>query len=348
MLTDRTVRSAAPGVHPDGDNLYLRVRDGGTRTWVYRDRIGGKDKWVTLGRYPKVSLAAARGLAERRKSGLVDKSVADGFKDYYLTVTRDYRRPEQVKWMIENLVLAHIGEEVIATMPRARLMKIFQDIATKGTNGKPAPVMANRTFSAVRRMFVYFEHQGWIEHNPLAGVRSKFVGGKEHAKKRHLDWHEIEEFLRTLPGMTTGVALGLYAILATGLRPSEALFFLKQRQAHDIPTKTTLHRVPLTPHLRMLLALDIDPLPHDAKVLSQALRRLGKTYTPHDLRRTFSSRLSDLGVAPHVVEKLLNHKMLGSMAVYNRSEYWPERIAAMRLWHRKLRELKRNVKKRPT
>jgi hypothetical protein len=28
------------------------------------------------------------------------------------------------------------------------------------------------------------------------------------------------------------------------------------------------------------------------------------------------------------------------MAVYNRAEYWPERIAAMKLWGRELRKLR--------
>jgi hypothetical protein len=62
-------------------------------------------------------------------------------------------------------------------------------------------------------------------------------------------------------------------------------------------------------------------------------------FTPHDLRRTFSSRMADLGVAPHVVEKCLDHLMTGTMAVYNRASYFPERKAAMRLWGKKLQTL---------
>jgi hypothetical protein len=39
---------------------------------------------------------------------------------------------------------------------------------------------------------------------------------------------------------------------------------------------------------------------------------------------------------------MLNHKMEGVMAVYNHAEYWPERVAAQRLWDRKLQELRRS------
>jgi len=42
-----------------------------------------------------------------------------------------------------------------------------------------------------------------------------------------------------------------------------------------------------------------------------------------------------------VIEKLLNHQMEGVMAVYNRGEYWPERVAAQVLWGRKLAELRK-------
>jgi integrase len=55
-------------------------------------------------------------------------------------------------------------------------------------------------------------------------------------------------------------------------------------------------------------------------------------WTPHDLRRTFSTRLGDLGVAPHVIEKLLNHTAEGMAAIYNRAELLEERIAATKLW----------------
>ena len=53
----------------------------------------------------------------------------------------------------------------------------------------------------------------------------------------------------------------------------------------------------------------------------------------HDLRRTFSTYLNGtLHIAPHVVEQLLGHVMQGVMAVYNRSEYMPEKAEALNKW----------------
>ena len=52
----------------------------------------------------------------------------------------------------------------------------------------------------------------------------------------------------------------------------------------------------------------------------------------HDLRRTFRSRIADLGVAPHVAEKLIAHRLGGVLQIYDRAEYLPERVKLMQAW----------------
>lgn len=52
----------------------------------------------------------------------------------------------------------------------------------------------------------------------------------------------------------------------------------------------------------------------------------------HDLRRTLATRMNDLGVAPHIVEQLLGHSLGGVMAIYNRSQYLPEKKQALDMW----------------
>jgi integrase len=55
----------------------------------------------------------------------------------------------------------------------------------------------------------------------------------------------------------------------------------------------------------------------------------------HDLRRTFATRLAEMGVAPHVIERLLNH-VTGSLSpialVYNKAKYLEEMREAMKAW----------------
>jgi integrase len=85
------------------------------------------------------------------------------------------------------------------------------------------------------------------------------------------------------------------------------------------------------------------PFESDHRALSQAARDLGCDWTPHDLRRTCATRMADLGVAPHIIEKILNHKMDGMMAVYNHSEYLTERRAASLVWGRAVARVRKNA-----
>ena len=52
----------------------------------------------------------------------------------------------------------------------------------------------------------------------------------------------------------------------------------------------------------------------------------------HDLRRSAATGMARLNIAPHVVDKILNHvngTIRGVAAIYNKSQYLPERAAAL-------------------
>lgn len=63
-LTDAAIRKAKPGEKPrklsDGAGLYLELQPSGARWWRLKYRIGGKEKRLSLGTYPAVTLADAR------------------------------------------------------------------------------------------------------------------------------------------------------------------------------------------------------------------------------------------------------------------------------------------------
>ncbi len=63
---------------------------------------------------------------------------------------------------------------------------------------------------------------------------------------------------------------------------------------------------------------------------------LGGEWSPHDLRRTMASRMGDLGIEPHIIERCLNHVQQGIVGVYQRQEYLKERKAAFDKWGQQL------------
>lgn len=60
-----------------------------------------------------------------------------------------------------------------------------------------------------------------------------------------------------------------------------------------------------------------------------------KPFSPHDLRRTFRSLAASQGVAGHVAERCLNHKLKGVEGIYDRHDYLEERKEA----HKKIANL---------
>jgi integrase len=76
-LSDRRVRTAKPGMHPDGGGLYLRVTAGTNgvvnRYWLFRyaDRKTGKDRQLGIGPLDTISLAQARTTARECREQLL-------------------------------------------------------------------------------------------------------------------------------------------------------------------------------------------------------------------------------------------------------------------------------------
>ena len=81
-LSDAAIRNAKPGASPiklfDGGGLYLLINPSGSRLWKMKYRIHRREKSLSFGPYPKVSLKAARDERENAKRQLragLDPSV---------------------------------------------------------------------------------------------------------------------------------------------------------------------------------------------------------------------------------------------------------------------------------
>ncbi|EPE9061143.1 tyrosine-type recombinase/integrase [Klebsiella aerogenes] len=59
-------------------------------------------------------------------------------------------------------------------------------------------------------------------------------------------------------------------------------------------------------------------------------------FSSHDFRRTMATRLSEEGVAPHVIEKMLGHELGGVLSVYNKHDWIAEQKDAYDLYAEKI------------
>jgi integrase len=71
-LTARQVDTLSSGDHGDGGNLILRVRDSGSRAWVFRYKKAGKAIEIGLGGTHTRSLASAREVATQMRAAIAN------------------------------------------------------------------------------------------------------------------------------------------------------------------------------------------------------------------------------------------------------------------------------------
>src|SRR6516164_7582651 len=76
QLTEAKIRALTNvGLHHDGAGLYLQIRPGGARSWIYRYRLNSRTRDMGLGALADVSLVGARGKASEARA-LVGDGIA--------------------------------------------------------------------------------------------------------------------------------------------------------------------------------------------------------------------------------------------------------------------------------
>jgi hypothetical protein len=65
-------RTSKPGYYGDGGGLWLQVASSGSKSWIFRFKVGGRQREMGLGGLRTVDLARARVLARECRSLLLD------------------------------------------------------------------------------------------------------------------------------------------------------------------------------------------------------------------------------------------------------------------------------------
>jgi integrase len=88
-------------------------------------------------------------------------------------------------------------------------------------------------------------------------------------------------------------------------------------------------------HLAKAKPMTVYALDQEAQRIGQKLNIPG--FTPHDLRRTCSTKLGEMLVPGHLIDRITNHKPTGiTDRVYNKYEYLKEKQEALNAWGARL------------
>ena len=72
LTTRKAHELTTPGLHADGDTLFLRVAPGGSKQWVQRITINGRRHDLGLGSFPLIGIERARIEAMRNRLAVYD------------------------------------------------------------------------------------------------------------------------------------------------------------------------------------------------------------------------------------------------------------------------------------
>ena len=242
------------------------------------------------------------------------------------------------------------------------VVELLQGIA------EAAPTTANRVRASLSAMFAWGMKAGLVSANPVAAT---FKPAEEKTRERVLSDRELALIWQSTAGGTDHDRI-VRLIMLTGARREEiaglrwpeitmkddgsASWLLpSERSKNGLPHALTLPPLAagLFPPQRqgkdgkrreLLFGEGIGPFSGWSRCKERLDTRVaeanrGEPVVPwvlHDLRRTFVTRLNDLGVEPHVIEALVNHvggiAKAGVAGVYNRSAYAAQKRAALTLW----------------
>jgi len=357
----------------DMPGFGLRLRRSGDakvrRSWVVQYRRAGGTRRILLGSAEVLSSEQARVQARKALA-----KVALGGDPQADKIARRHKDAHSLKTVIDDYLAAKqstvrartYGEIVryltgphfkpLHSMPVDQVTR--RDVATRlvAITRENGSITALRARGALSGFYVWCLGHGLAEANPCVGtLKPKDAEPRE----RVLDDSELAAIWRAAGDDAYGKVIKL--LILTGCRRQEiggmrwSELDLEKGSWLLPPERTKngrAHMLPLMPLALKIIQSAPERVARDHLFGSRSSggfsdwgharadldQRLGATVKPwrlHDLRRTCATRLCDLGVAPHVVEQLLNHASghkSGVAGIYNRSNYANEVRAALAVW----------------
>jgi integrase len=348
----------------------LRLRAGGASRWIYQYKIGPRHRRMTLGSTKALTATRARATASdlharvrlgedpagdkaenRIRAGETFKAVLDT----YMAGQRDQLKPlsyvQKERHLLKHCHALHV-------MPLIKIDRRTVAAKLAKVAARSGPIESNRVRASLSAFFSWCISEGYIEANPVTGTNRR----AEKTRDRILSDAELKAIWTATAGADDYSAI-VRLLLLTGCRADEigSLSWpevfgdrivlpgarTKNSRDHIVPLSAPAQTI-LEARPKMLNRDFVFGRPHNnagftgwsaCKVLLderiKASRAKIENWCNHDLRRTVATRMGELGVAPHIIEAVLNHvsgHKHGVAGIYNRATYADEKQAALILW----------------
>ena len=290
VLSDAKIRALKPKEKPykqaDFDGLFLLINPGGSKLWRFKYCWMDKEKLLSFGKYPDLSLKQARD-----KRDAARKVLAEG-KDPSFERKREQAAKEaehretfgklanallekkrlegksastlaKTEWL-HSLLCADLGNYPISQITARDVLVPLRKMEAKGHNES-----ALRMRSAAGQVFRYAIAQGLIENDPTFGLKDALTRAPVKQRSALINPQQVGGLMRAIEGFdgqpTTRIALQLLAM--TALRPGE----LRMAEWAEIDLEKAIWTVPA--HRAKMRR------PHMVPLSPQALGKLNELQT---------------------------------------------------------------------
>ena len=233
----------------DVRGFSITIYPSGNRAFALDYRIGGRQRRMTIGRWPEWNTVAARERAKELRrdidEGLDPLSLRESAREAprvsdmitrYLEEHTPHLAPRNAAdqhTIMHKLVAPDWGNRLVTEITKADVEKLLSKIAAgrarpskakpnnrarKLQGAKPTPVRANRVGEVLRKMFSLAVGWGWREDNPASGFRRRL----ENERERFLTPEEIGRLAKALDAAEDQRAAGIIRLcMLTGARVGE-------------------------------------------------------------------------------------------------------------------------------
>ncbi|HEJ7014044.1 TPA: tyrosine-type recombinase/integrase [Serratia marcescens] len=293
-LTDIKVKTAKPMDKAykltDGGGMYLLVKPNGSKYWRLKYRFVGKEKMLSIGVYPDVSLADARQKRDDARKILTaggdpgEVKKADKLaqklstENTFEAIAREWHKQKADRWSLryrdeiidtfEKDIFPYLGRRPIAEIKPMELLETLRRLEKRGALEKMRKVRQR-----CGEVFRYAIVTGRAEYNPAPDLATALAT----PKKTHFPFLTAEElpyFIKDLAGYTGSVITktATQIIMQTGVRTQELRFARWQ----DIDFEKRLWEIP--PEVMKMKRPHIVPLSEQVVELFQSLKPITGMY----------------------------------------------------------------------
>ena len=359
-----------PGKYYDLHGLFLRIEPTGSRRWVQRVRVAGRQREIGLGSADLVTLAEARELAVSNKKlaraggdplAAKQKRVAIPSLDKAIDKVIELNAPTwtnakhaaQFKSTLTNYVTPKLGRRPVNDIQAADILSVLQPIWVDKNE------TARRVKQRLGTVMKWAIAQGYRSDDPTLALNQ--VLPKPNRKPKHrasLPYPDVSDCLNVIKHsdamLSTKLAIELLVLTAT--RSGEVR--LANWSEVDLDAKTWTipaermkmkeeHIIPLSDRaldvLQQAKALGDEGLifpgmrsgrPMSDMTMSKLVKELGYPVDIHGFRTSFRTWVQEqTNTAHEVAERALAHKTTNKVeAAYARSDLFEKRRKLMNAW----------------